>query len=170
MSQSEYCKYYEAQRGGEIPVFRGGVQTGAGLGDILRGIFRFLTPLALRGMQTFAGNTLAAAQAGVPLGQAAKSAIMPTISAVAGSAAPAVSRIINAVAPGIVAGGNPSGSRATQQTGSGTLFDGENGIPTTPKAISQYKRSGPPAVGFKPKSKRRKTDGSPDHTAIHYNF
>ena len=170
MSQSEYCKYYESQRGGEIPVFRGGIQTGAGLGDILRGLFRFLTPLALRGMQTFAGNTLAATQAGMPLGLAAKSAILPTISAVAGSAAPAISRIINAVAPGIIPGGNPSGSRTTQQSGNGTLFDGENGIPTTKKAIDQYKRSGPPAVGFKPKSKRRKTAGSSEHTTTHYNF
>ena len=170
MSQSEYCKYYESQRGGEIPVFRGGVQTGAGLGDILRGLFRFLTPLALRGMQTFAGNTLAATQAGMPLGLAAKSAILPTISAVAGNAAPAISRIINAVAPGIIPGGNPSGSRTTQQTGNGTLFDGENGIPTTKKAIDQYKRSGPPAVGFKPKSKRRKTAGTVEDTLKHYNF
>ena len=65
MSQSEYCKYYQSQRGGEIPVFRGGSQSGAGLGDILRGLFRFLMPVALRGISSFAGSTLAVAQAGL---------------------------------------------------------------------------------------------------------
>jgi hypothetical protein len=130
MSQADYCRYYDSQRGGQIPVFRGGLQqSGAGLGDILRGIFRFLMPVALRGIQTFTGNTLAGAQAGMPLAAAAKAAIMPTISAVAGAAAPQVSRFMNKIVPGVA-----------QQSGSGVLFDGENGIPTTAKAIAHYKR------------------------------
>ena len=60
MGENIYEKYYEAQRGGQIPVFRGGMQSGGGFGDILRGIFRFIMQVALRGIQAFAGNTLAA--------------------------------------------------------------------------------------------------------------
>jgi hypothetical protein len=77
-----YCRYYEAQRGGEIPVFRGGRQSGEGLGDILRGIFRFIAPIALRGFTTFAGHTLDAHQRGATLKDAAKSALTPTLNSV----------------------------------------------------------------------------------------
>lgn len=79
-----YCRYYQAQSGGgDIPVFRGGRQSGEGLGDILRGIFRFIAPLALRGISAFAGHTLDAHQKGATLKDAAKSAINPTLSSVA---------------------------------------------------------------------------------------
>lgn len=77
-----YYRYYEAQRGGEIPVFRGGRQSGEGLGDILRGIFRFIAPIALRGFTTFAGHTLDAHQRGATLKDAAKSALTPTLNSV----------------------------------------------------------------------------------------
>jgi hypothetical protein len=166
MSEGDYCKYYEAQRGGELPVFRGGTQSGAGLGDILRGIFRFLMPVALRGIQTFAGNTLAATQAGVPLPLAAKTAIMPTISAVAGSAAPTISRLVNAVLPGIIPSSNTT-TDAAGQSGSGVLFDGENGIPTTPKARSQYKRA---ASATADTSAKRGRKAHTSEIGVHYNF
>ena len=130
MSQSEYLRYYRAQRGGEIPVFRGG-QSGAGLGDILRGIFRFLTPLALRGVQAFAGNAPASTRAGMSMAEAARSAIRPALVAAGGSG---LSHVVDAVAPGLI-------PRSSQQSGNGTLFDGENGVPTTEKAIKRYKRS-----------------------------
>lgn len=145
-----------------MPVFRGGGQSGAGLGDILRGIFRFLMPVALRGIQSFAGSTLAGTQAGMSLPSAAKAAIMPTISAVAGSAAPTISRIVSQVIPGFGV------ARATQ-SGSGILFDGENGIPTTGKAIVQYKRAaGNADSAGTPKKKRKRT--SQKQTGTHYNF
>ena len=67
MSQSDYCRYYQSQRGGEIPVFRGGSQSGAGIGDILRGIGRFLMPVALRGIGSFAGHTLTGTASGISL-------------------------------------------------------------------------------------------------------
>ena len=139
MSQSDYCKYYESQRGGEIPVFRGGSQSGAGLGDILRGLFRFLMPVALRGIQSFAGNTLAGTQSGMSLPSAARAAIVPALSAAAGPAGPTVSRIVNAIAPEL--------SGSSKQRGGGTLFDGENGVPTTDKAIERYKRAAGSLVG-----------------------
>ncbi len=78
-----YCRYYQAQSGGEIPVFRGGRQSGEGLGDILRGIFRFIAPLALRGISKFAGHTFDAHQKGATLKEAAKSALTPTLNSVA---------------------------------------------------------------------------------------
>lgn len=164
-----FSQYYRAQRGGEIPVFRGGRQTGAGLGDILKGFFRFLMPVALRGIQAFAGNTLAGARAGMPLAAAAKSAIMPTISAVAGSAAPTVSRLVNSVIPGLV---TQNGATAPQ-TGRGILFDGENGIPTTVKAIKQYKRAAADEVDVAPakRSKRKRESHKVNSaTGVHYNF
>jgi hypothetical protein len=77
-----YYRYYRSQSGGEIPVFRGGRQSGEGLGDILRGIFRFIAPIALRGFSTFAGHTLDAHQKGASLKDAAKSALNPTLNSV----------------------------------------------------------------------------------------
>jgi hypothetical protein len=61
------------------------------------------------------------------------------------------------------------GLGSSAQSGSGVLFDGENGIPTTVKAISQYKRavdmiSGSPAPKRSRKSKKAHENGT------HYNF
>jgi hypothetical protein len=161
MSQADYCKYYDSQRGGEIPVFRGGSQSGAGFGDILRGLFRFLMPVALRGIQSFAGNTLSGTQAGMSLPSAARAAIVPALSAAAGPAGPTVSRIVNAIAPEL--------SGASKQRGGGTLFDGENGVPTTDKAIQRYKRAADSLVGISsPKRARRAKKAHEGGT--HYNF
>jgi hypothetical protein len=77
-----YFRYYQAQCGGEIPVFRGGRQSGEGLGDILSTLFRRFLPIVLRGVGTFAGHTLDAHQKGATLKDAAKSAINPTLSSV----------------------------------------------------------------------------------------
>ena len=90
-SQSDsYFRYYAAQHGGSLPVFRGSrhYQDGAGIGDILRGIFRFFAPVAVRGLKTiapvavrgltsFAGNTMRAHEAGASLADAAKASIGP---------------------------------------------------------------------------------------------
>lgn len=100
-----YCRYYQAQSGGEIPVFRGGRQSGEGLGDILRGIFRFIAPLALRGISAFAGHTLDAHQKGATLKDAAKSALNPTLNCVASGFAEQLQR-----------------GRNEQQAGSGVVF------------------------------------------------
>jgi len=161
MSQSEYLRYYRAQRGGEIPVFRGG-QSGAGLGDILRGIFRFLTPLALRGVQAFAGSALASSRAGMSIADAARSAIRPALAAAGGSG---FSHVVDAVAPGLI-------PRSTQQSGSGTLFDGENGVPTTEKAIKRYKRSAtqPEEPADIPAAKRPTKRVGKNVRVAHYNF
>ena len=70
MSSADYCAYYDSQMGGaQLRVFRGGIQSGAGLGDILRGVLRFLVPIALRGLGSFAGRTLLGTQAGKTLGR-----------------------------------------------------------------------------------------------------
>ena len=146
MSQSDYCRYYQSQRGGEIPVFRGGSQSGAGIGDILRGIGRFLMPVALRGIGSFAGHTLTGTASGMSLKNAAKAAIIPSLSAAVGLG-------------------------SSDQSGSGVLFDGENGIPTTEKAISRYKRAadiigGSPA----PKRSRKSKSKKGQESGTHYNF
>ena len=82
---SAYCRYYEAQSGGELPVFRGGLQSGEGIGDFFRGLLRFVAPIAVRGIKTFAGNVMDAHQKGATLKDAAKSALKPTLGAVASS-------------------------------------------------------------------------------------
>jgi len=84
-SYSAYCRYYEAQSGGELPVFRGGLQSGEGIGDFFRGLLRFVAPIAMRGIKTFAGNVMDAHQKGATLKDAAKGALKPTLGAVASS-------------------------------------------------------------------------------------
>ena len=103
-----YCQYYKSQLGGEIPIFRGG-QHGAGIGDILRSILRFFAPVALRGISTFATNTMQAHERGSSLKDAARGALRPTISAMLSA-----------------------GAQRMPQTGAGhssALFKGLNGIP-----------------------------------------
>lgn len=90
MDADGYLRYYVAQHGGAIPVFRGSRthQDGGGIGDILRGIWRWLAPVALRGVSSFAANTLKAHEEGKTLGEAAKSAIGPALGAAAKGAFP----------------------------------------------------------------------------------
>jgi hypothetical protein len=150
-TSNEYVAYYESQVGGQLRVFRGGLQSGAGLGDVLRGLLRFLMPVALRGISSFAGNMLAGTKAGLPLAMAARAAVGPAVSAVAG---PAAARFVNSIVPGIVPTGIGSTSTtaatkdmsatadvpASVQKGSGVLFDGVDGVPATMKAAKEYKR------------------------------
>ena len=103
---SGYYKYYVSQQGGELPIFRGG-QHGAGLGDILRGILRFIAPVALRGLSIFASSTISARDKGASFSDAARGATTPSLSAMA-------EQFRN----------NP------RQSGDGdTMFDGEHGVP-----------------------------------------
>ena len=83
-----YLRYYKQQHGGQLPLFRGTRhdQDGAGLGDILRSIFRVAAPIArraapvlLKGATAYASNVIRARKQGVPLGDAMKQAIAPAI-------------------------------------------------------------------------------------------
>ena len=167
MSSADYCAYYDNQMGGaQLRVFRGGIQSGAGLGDVLRGIFRCLVPIALRGLGSFAGRTLLGTQGGKTLGEAAKSALGPSLGVMAQHAAPAASRFMNAYLPGVVPQQPPNqqGEPAEKQRGGGgTLFDGIEGIPTEPRAIKQYKKAACPA----PKARKAK---SKSKASARFNF
>ena len=92
-----YIRYYKQQRqsGGQLPVFRGSrhEQDGAGLGDILRTIFRVAMPIArraapilMKGATTFAKSAMRAHQEGIPLGEALKQSIAPAVSDATGVA------------------------------------------------------------------------------------
>ena len=172
MSSADYCAYYGTQMGGaQLRVFRGGMQSGAGLGDILRGVLRFLVPIALRGLGSFAGRTLLGTQSGKTLGEAAKSAIGPSLSVMAGHAAPAMSRFMNTYMPAVAPPPPPpppqhqDGDKEHEKQrggGGGTLFDGVEGIPTTAKSIKHYKRGAPPARV----AKKRKSAA----TSVRFNF
>jgi hypothetical protein len=146
-----FYKYYAAQYGGELPVYRGGrSQGGAGIGDILRSLFRVFAPVALRGIGSFAGRTLDAHSRGIPLGTAAKEAIMPTLQSVASQAAPLVSSAFNqAVAP-------------QSQAGSGVLLSGVDGVPLP----GAYKRR---AIVHKKGSKKRYRTAT-NATSSSFNF
>ena len=76
-----YLKYYQAQVGGTLPVFRGAKyysQSGAGIGDFFRGVFRHVVPIALQGMSAFLGQTLKNRDTGANWKESLKSAIAPT--------------------------------------------------------------------------------------------
>ena len=84
-----YLNYYKAQSGGRLSGFvgnRSSSQTGAGLGDILRGIFRTIFPIAARGVSTFLYETLKAKDGGSDWGSAAKAAFAPATKEVASGA------------------------------------------------------------------------------------
>jgi hypothetical protein len=73
--------YHQSQRGGEISMYRGGSQSGAGIGDILSGLGRALVPVELRGVSSFACHTLTGKQAGLSMKNAANAAVVPSLSA-----------------------------------------------------------------------------------------
>ncbi len=79
---SAYEQQYRKQNGGTT-VFRGSRrwQRGDGVGEILRGIARFMLPVVLRGASAFAGETLDANERGESLGNAAKGALKPALQA-----------------------------------------------------------------------------------------
>ena len=120
MPAADYYNYYQSQQephqsGGGLRVFPGGLQGGAGIGDIFRKLFRFMVPVA----KSFASNTIQNVSSGMPLASAAKAAIQPTLSS---AAAPLVSRFINTVTPSAAAGSASNGEAG--QPGSGVLFSG----------------------------------------------
>ena len=82
-----YCRYYQAQSGGEIPVFRGGLQSGEGVGDYLHGLLRSIVPIAVKGVSAFAGNLYENHQNGSTPKDSASTALKPTLRVVAGSIA-----------------------------------------------------------------------------------
>ena len=95
------------------------------------------------------------------LPSAARAAIVPALSAAAGPAGPTVSRIVNAIAPEL--------SGASKQRGGGTLFEGENGVPTTDKAVQRYQRAVDSLVGISSPKRSRKAKKA--HAGgTHYNF
>ena len=84
-----YLRYYTQQAGGNLPAFSGARrgQYGAGLGDILRGIFRAVFPIAIRGASTFLGETLKARDEGSNWKNAALAALPGTAHNIAADAA-----------------------------------------------------------------------------------
>ena len=77
-----YVKYYEAQAGGSLPILRGSKrynpQSGAGIGDVFRSVFRTVLPVALQGIGTFIGETLRAKGSGANWKESARTALGPS--------------------------------------------------------------------------------------------
>ena len=108
-----YVKYYEAQAGGSLPIFRGSKrynpQSGAGIGDVFRSVFRTVLPVALQGIGTFIGETLRAKGSGANWKESARSALGPSAKNVLEGVGGAIQSKL--------ATGSPSA--ATTQAGSG---------------------------------------------------
>jgi hypothetical protein len=121
LHSNPYLKYYRGQVGGsvDIPVFVGG-QHGEGLGDFFRSVLRFIAPIALRGLSTFASSTQRAHAGGASLKDAARGAIGPSLGAMAGAVGE---------------------SMRNQQAGTGmnAMFDGDEGVPYMNSATHVYK-------------------------------
>ena len=83
-----YLQYYKNQAGGNLPVFSGARrgQYGAGLGDILRGIFRTVLPIAIRGAASFLGTTLKSHDSGSTWKNAALNALPSTAQSITNEA------------------------------------------------------------------------------------
>ncbi len=77
-----YYQSLKAQVGGgaSFPIFAGSrsLQYGQGFGDVLRGIFRHVIPVVVRGAITFLSEFSKNKETGVSWKDAAKSAIQPT--------------------------------------------------------------------------------------------
>ena len=145
-----YCKYYASQAGGELPVFRGG-QHGAGLGDVFRGILRFIAPIALRGISTFANSTMQAREQGATFKDAALGALRPTLGAMGQSFRQ------QAAANSASQGGSGLRRVMARQSGCGvvrsSLFSGERGVPFGRSDV--YKSQGLPGNKRKRTSKKK---------------
>lgn len=142
-----YCQYYNRQQGGDIPIFRG-TQHGGGIGDVLRGILRFIVPVAMRGISTFATSTMSAQDQGASLAEAARSALSPTLSAITSE----------------FTGGGGGG-------GGNSLFKGEHGVPretsSLPTLDYAYKSAQKRKFGNHSGSKKAK---HAKHSTTKYNF
>jgi len=150
-----YLSYYRHQVGGsvDIPVFIGG-QHGEGLGDFFRSVLRFIAPIALRGLSTFASTTQRAHESGASLKDAARSAIGPSLGAMAGAVGE---------------------SMKNRQAGMGmsNLFSGEHGVPyanakNVYKAVANHRSS---YHQYRQTQSKRKTKRKPaHHGTTEYNF
>jgi hypothetical protein len=76
-----YQQHYRQLQKGGTAVYRGQRrwQRGDGIGDVIRGITRFMLPAVMRGVTAFANETMDANERGVSLGDAAKGALKPAL-------------------------------------------------------------------------------------------
>jgi hypothetical protein len=151
-----YLKYYQSQIGGgsDIPVFIGG-QHGEGIGDFFRSVLRRILPIALRGLSTFATSTMRAHEGGASLKDAARSAITPSLGAMASAV-------------------QGSFADRKEQSGSGgsALFSGVEGVPFESTRVYkglQLKRKHKRAAKSK-RSKKQKVHNVSDDAEHGYNF
>ena len=101
-----------------FPVFAGrGAQYGAGFGDVLRGIWRFFRPIALKGAQTLLKAGGEALTDGATVKGVLKSTLTPTIGAVLGATA---DQMANRLAPDKLTAAPPPGPAPEGNAGAGT--------------------------------------------------
>jgi hypothetical protein len=135
-----YCKYYTAQHGGEIPVYRGcQFGAGVGLGDIL---------------STLRNNLTAAQQRGDP---DARGAILGTLKSLAQQAMP---RLYDALT-------KPPERQTGSGAGARALLSGEDGVPLPGTSVRKRQHPSGPKHRNSTIKKRR---AAAKLTNNHYNF
>ena len=120
-----FC-HHANQWGGaaDIPVFAGAqrYQYGQGIGDVLRGIWRFFRPVALKGAQTLLKTTSEAIKEGATVNDVLKSTLKPTMGVVLGATAEQLARRLTDDKPAAAPPPGPALEAllpVTGQTGSG---------------------------------------------------
>lgn len=125
--------------GFNFPVYQGRYQYGQGFGDVLRGLWRFFRPVAMRGAQTLLKAGGDALKDGATVKEVISNTLKPTIGAVLGATAEQVANRLTSEKPTAAPPpGPPSshpeavlvGTQATGQHGSGKR-----------KRVSVYKSS-----------------------------
>jgi hypothetical protein len=151
--------FSQSGKGGDIPKFYGShrYQYGSGLGDVLRGVYRFFRPIAIKGVQTLLKAGGEAMKDGVTAKQAFKSSLKPALGAVLSATADQVaSRFLEDKPAAAPPPGPPTAHPEAVLVGT----EGQRGSGSRKHKASVYKKS---------KSKKSRTMPYSRHPII-YNF
>lgn len=131
----------------DLPMFSGAsrYQYGQGLGDVLRGIWRFFRPVAVKGAQTLLKAGSEAIKEGADVKDVLRSTLRPTMGVVLGATA---EQLANRLTDNKPASAPPPGPAletvgpVTSQTGSGTrkrAYPSSTGTGSRKRSYSLYK-------------------------------
>ena len=145
-------------RGFDFPVFHGRSQYGGGFGDVIRGIWRFFRPVAIKGAQTLLKAGSEAIKDGATVKEVLSSTLKPALGAVLGATAEQVANHFTSDKP---TAAPPPGSPMEQPGGTQVGTQGPQNGSGKRKPASVYKKG--------KKAKIRYSISQPQRPII-YNF